>query len=288
LEDAIILEEGFAELLRTEEFDLLDDYAAARLSPEDAAAVEQHLLGSAESRQSLRIAQALQRLKGADGKLPLPPRVEAEPVSPVPQVSQVSQPAEVLPRSRGMTRGRWGTARVTRGAALIAACLVAIAFIPRWLTGMRAPNPTAPAKAVSNPVPSPELRPGAAPEVELPIITLVADVNRGAVPASPHIRAGATSIRLQAEVPGQAPDAPYSIRIQDSRGEQLFEGAKLSVHTAGPYRFVEIVVPTAALGPGERTVSLLGSDTASSGGASSPATFVWHLHITTTGLGQPK
>jgi hypothetical protein len=150
---------------------------------------------------------------------------------------------------------------------------------------MRAPEsaPPAPAKAASNAIRSSELHPGVAPEAGLPIITLVADVSRGEMRASPNIPAGATSIRLQAEVPGQAEDALYSIRIQDSRGQQLFEGTRLGVHTAGPYRFVEVVVPTAAVEPGDRTVSLTGSDAA----PISPAKFVWHLNIT-AGLGHPK
>jgi hypothetical protein len=88
---------------------------------------------------------------------------------------------------------------------------------------------------------------------------LVADVNRGAARSSLKITRGAPAVRLQVEVPEPSTDTGYTIRIDDAQGHRLFEGAGLAVRAAGPYRFVEAAVPAAALGPGDRTVSLTGS-----------------------------
>ena len=59
LSGRILLEEGFAELLQEAEIDLLDDYAHERLTLEERAAVERHLLISPVNREPVLTARAL-------------------------------------------------------------------------------------------------------------------------------------------------------------------------------------------------------------------------------------
>jgi hypothetical protein len=59
----ILLEEGFAEQLQDAEIDLLDDYAHQRLTSEERAAVERHLLNTLRNRERLLTAHAILRLR---------------------------------------------------------------------------------------------------------------------------------------------------------------------------------------------------------------------------------
>ena len=288
LEECILLEDGFAERLRDEEFDLLDDYAASRLNAEDAAAVERHLLGTAENLHSLQIARALRRQgrshSAAEPQAPPESRGEAEPQLALepPGFRKVRNLSDGPGRWRFVRERGWRTRQV--GVTLLAACLVGVVFIPHWRSTVpHAPDSVQAVGGAQNTAPAAGLRSGPAVDAGLPIVTLVADVSRGAARPLLDIEAGAGAVRLQAEVPEQAPKALYSLRIQDAVGQSLFEGTMLKVHTAGPYRFVEAVVPRAVLGPGERTVSL----TASNAAASVPATFVWHIGGV-VGAGRPK
>jgi hypothetical protein len=65
LEERLMEEDGFLELLQDTENDLLDDYACGRLSEEDRASVERHLLAAPEALQRLEFSRALARARGA-------------------------------------------------------------------------------------------------------------------------------------------------------------------------------------------------------------------------------
>jgi hypothetical protein len=258
LEEAIVLEEGFAERLRDAEFDLLDDYAASRLNAEDATDVERYFLGSEENLNSIRVARALQQQE-----------LHREGGAPAPKPA--SQPARAEQQQPAVER-RWSRRRVSNMSLLLAACLAAVVLIPVWLMVPNHPDPRSTAREVSplgaavRPLPS-------LPAAALPVMSLLADVSRGAKPPSIEIDAGAQAIRLQVEVPDQTSQGLYSVHIKDATGRQLFEGSALAVYTAGPYRFVEAVVPAAALAPGERTVLLTESDALDS----AAPTFTWQV-----------
>jgi hypothetical protein len=98
-------------------------------------------------------------------------------------------------------------------------------------------------------------------------------VSRGTSRPSLTVAADEAAVRLQAEVPDVTPEALYALSIEDATGRRLFDESALAVHTAGPYRFVEAVVPATVLAPGDRTVSLKRSGAASD----APATFRWKL-----------
>jgi hypothetical protein len=251
LEEAIILEDGVAERLRAEEFDLIDDYAAGRLMAADRADVERHLLTSVENVHSLRVARLM--LAREDGV--------GDAATPVQSATQ----AEVL-------RPRRRSARLAAMGALMAAGLAAVVWIPYWDRTPRRPV------GVPAPADSAIRGPGQAqspPESadSLPILTLLADVNRGSTRPTLHWKADFASVRLQAEVPGPEHSSLYSLSVYDMAGHRLFEGAALPAHVAGRYRFVDTVVPSKALGPGPRTVSLRLSDAAEG----TPAEYIWQI-----------
>jgi hypothetical protein len=251
LEEAIILEDGVAERLRAEEFDLIDDYAAGRLMAADRADVERHLLTSVENVHSLRVARLM--MAREDGV-----RDAAPP-------AQSATQAEVL-------RPRRRTARLAAMGALMAAGLAAVVLIPYWDRTPRRPvGVPAPADSAIR-APGPARSPTEATD-SLPILTLLADVSRGSTRPTLHWRADLASVRLQAEVPGPERSTLYSLSVYDIEGHRLFEGAALSVHVAGRYRFVDTALPSTALGPGPRTISLRASDAAED----APAEYTWQV-----------
>jgi len=268
IEEAIVLQEGFAERLREAEFDLLDDYALSRLSAEDATAVEQHLLGSQENRHSVRIARALRH-----PSTPSEPRGSRESGSPPPPTS-LPPASPVTAPLRGRLPFRRSVSKAF-AATLVAACVIGIAVVPRW-------------RFVPQPVESrpPILgsqatqAPGSGAANALRVVSLLADVNRGDARRRIRIEVGAAAVRLQAEVPAAMPESAYALDIEDARGRQLFRASALVVHAAGPYRFVEAVVPAATLAPGDRTVVL----SKVSEPVGSVVTFRWQM----TGVSAPS
>jgi hypothetical protein len=96
-----------------------------------------------------------------------------------------------------------------------------------------------------------------APTAALPILSLLADVDRGAAVTKLNWPAGAQSVRLQVELPDAPRQGTYTLRIDDAAGRRLFASGPLAAQSAGGLRYVEAVVPTAALGPGLRRVAVL-------------------------------
>jgi len=166
--------------------------------------------------------------------------------------------------------------QVARIATLLAACLVVVMVIPRWRSVAFRPESVSTTAASATATATATLAAQGASSVstaELPIINLLADVNRGTARPSLAINERARAVRLQAEVPESSTDKLYALHVDDAHGHRLFEGAGLAVHTAGPYRFVEAVVPSAALAPGDRSVSL----TESGAPAGAPVTYRWDI-----------
>ena len=101
MEEAILMEEGVAERLRDEEFDLIDDYVRGKLAGTERADMERYVLTTPEHVEALRVARAL--------------------------AAQLSE---------AVVRPRWSRRRALPGAALLAAGLAAVVVIPHWSTDM--------------------------------------------------------------------------------------------------------------------------------------------------------
>jgi len=88
----------------------------------------------------------------------------------------------------------------------------------------------------------------------LPVVTLLAEQRRGAAsPLALPMHDG--NVRVQAEIDDAAasPSSRYALSIADAE-RTVFVAHDLAPHTAGPYRFIEAIVPATALGPDMRRI----------------------------------
>ncbi|HEY6923179.1 MAG TPA: hypothetical protein VI653_06920 [Steroidobacteraceae bacterium] len=243
LEERLMMEEPLADLLREAEHDLLDDYASGRLLPEDRAAVEQFLLTTPEDRERLKVARALARLQvrpeGARGP-------SARPTLPAATSTEIrSGPARPRRPAAGWPL-RFGVA--------IAACAIlsfgVLIFKMKTTVGL----PT-PATAT---------------------VVLLADAQRGSSEGSISIGTRITQVRLQVEIPAKGSASTYILAIADGSGRLLYEAHDLAPRSAGPYPFVEAIVPANALGGARCRITLTDSSVSS---ASSGPAFTWDIQI---------
>ncbi len=112
LEERLMQEDGFIELLRDTENDLLDDYACGRLSKEDRASVERYLLGTPEALQRLEVSRALARARGASSH----------------QATYTGNTAERSPRPDRWRRRTWQVALAAAASILIVVFLTPFRF----------------------------------------------------------------------------------------------------------------------------------------------------------------
>ena len=229
LEAATLMEEGVAERLREQEFDLIDDYVHGRLSGADRRDVESNVLITPERLVTLEVARAL--------------AAQSRPTA-----------AALSPRKPAR---HWRPNRFQTLATLAAAGLAAVAFIPHW--GFYVSQPVGSASPAGAFTPALPATPAALPvqaSGTVPTITLLADADRGGLRPVVHLGSRNSVVRLQAEVPEPRRASSYSIELLSAAGARLFSAADLAIRGAGAYRFVEAMVPAEALGPGARTVTL--------------------------------
>jgi len=256
VEEAILTEEGVAERLSEQEFDLIDDYVRGKLAQVERADLERYLLNTPEQVESLRIARALaaQRPTG------------------------VAAPAVVrMPRRHP---------KLLPVAALLAAGLTAVVVIPHWSVDLGSSSTTHTSSegdsvsqggSASGDHSASAVVSSAPTSVErLPdqTIILLTDTNRGGARPVVHLASDAVIVRLQTEVPGPSRDVSYSLRVDDASGTPVFEKSHLAIRAAGPYTFVEAAVPAAVLGAGSRTIFLTVDGAA---GATSPE-YRWQIN----------
>jgi hypothetical protein len=255
LEEATLREDGVAERLREQEFDLIDDYVQGRLTQADCGDVERNLLITPERLLTLQVARALaaqHRITGADF-------------------------------GSHKTARYWRPNRFRTFAAL-AAGLTAVAFIPHWGSYFDQPGAASPVSALTPVRPStPAILPMQASST-IATITLLADADRGGSRPAIHLGSGGSAVRLQAEVPEPRKGSSYSIELISADGTRLFSAGDLKIRGAGAYRFVEVTVPAEALGPGARIVTLR------VGGSSEkePPEYRWQFETVQEGGAQKK
>jgi len=226
LEQRLLTDDAFGERVREAETDLLDDFARGRLGAAERAAVAESLAESPRGRERLRVAQALARV-GASASF----------ASPDSQDDRVSATSATASREGAPWRSR--RARRTAAIGVFAAACAALAIV-----GLRVQR-------------SGDVLPVTGGTEST--ITLMADRQRGAQPAAIGVPRGAATIRLQVEVDSADAQARYDLSIEDA-GRTVFTAIGLPLRDVGPYRFVEVALPSKVLASGEHTVLIRASD----------------------------
>jgi hypothetical protein len=138
--------------------------------------------------------------------------------------------AQALARYRVTHRARMRRSWAVWSAALAACLVLALAVTRPWQAADNAPT-----------------------------IALRAVAQRGVVTANVPLPPNDGQVRLQADI-GDAAADHFTLRIADGE-KTLFEQNDLTVRHAGQIRFVEATVPTAAMGPGGRHITVAADGT---------------------------
>lgn len=157
------------------------------------------------------------------------------------------------PRALAKSESRWSRRRTLAWGGLAAACVVVLAVAITLQRGSRPSGNMA----------------------QTMVTVALADPRRGAAVTEIRVPRGTAKVRLQAEVDSDALGARYTLTVADG-ARTLARVSHLAPRRAGPYRYVEIVMPAAALGEGERRVSL-----AIEGSSAPPTT--WSIDVGTDG-----
>ncbi|MEP7042798.1 MAG: hypothetical protein ABI843_07025 [Dokdonella sp.] len=228
---------SFTAALHETEHDLLDDYAHDRLGADERKAVERHLLQTAHDLSRLTFARALaNRQPDTDRAMP-----------------RGARRAHASALRRNDRKPRW---RLVLGGALAAGFAAAV-FV---LSGIqpRLPSPpdaTATATAATQ------------------TIILLASAQRGANELEARVEHDAANVRLQAEVAQPQTGAHYALRVGEG-SRTVYTAEDLPVRQAGPYHYIEAVVPADVLGVGARQISVQPQ-------GSTAAAFAWTVRMTT-------
>jgi anti-sigma factor RsiW len=107
-------------------------------------------------------------------------------------------------------------------------------------------------------------------------VVLLADAQRGSSGGSINISATAARVRLQVEIPAKGSASTYTLAIADRGGRVLYEAPDLPPRLAGPYPFVEAIVPATALDSPRCRITLTES---TSNPASPRRAFAWDLEV---------
>lgn len=239
LEERLMLEEQLAGLLREAEHDLLDDYASGRLFPEERLAVEKYLLATPADRQRLKVARALARLRDRSDSIP-------RLVQPSPGLAGLPDPA-IAPPARRRWTAQWP---VRVGGAIAAGVILSLGLL---VFRMKTVGPSAAVTAT---------------------VVLLADAQRGSTEGSVNIHPSAERVRLQVEIPAMGGASTYTLAIADRGGRLQYEVRDLLPRHAGPYPYVEAVVPANALKGPRCRITLTGAAP-----ARSDQVFAWDLVI---------
>ena len=240
-EERLLSDDECAERVREAEDDLLDDYAAGRLTADDRAAVEQYLLSSPDGEQRLQFARALAATANQAAQ------------ATAPTVPSGSGGAPAAPGSR-----RW---IAPLGLLIAAGAAYFLLMLPGWRTPPPAGSPSADGTPVAPGAPEPQIAARPADTTPPHAVLLLAEVQRGGSAATQiSIPQGTTRLRLQLEVTSSAGTASgpqtYQVAVRDQNNQELLAAASLTAREVGVYHIVEVEAPVTTLGEGVRHIVL--------------------------------
>lgn len=227
MERWILLDPVLADRVREVEYDLLDDDVRGALSKADHDAVHRYLLRGPDA--AVRMASA--RVLASRGA------VQATANAAIPASKPPANHPPVPGTPQAPLRRRYAVRRVAWTGALAASAIVTALLASRFPQTPEPVQPPAGGGTVAN-------------------ITLFASSERGTAPAShlaiPH---AATAIQLQVETPAGDETNVYTLSVDGTTGTRYVSGS-LTPMQAGPYHYVQALVPGAFLASGPHEVTL--------------------------------
>ena len=225
VEERLMTEEAFLEELTLAEGELIDDYVAGRLSPDERAAFERHFLSTEQRREQLRFTRAVGRYASAAAA-----SAKAGGTASERETTATTSAATAGPTLGERLRAFWGGRSAAWRAGFAFAAVAAVAFAV-WLAVPRAPRTFA-------------------------TLTLVAGAGeRSAGDKVPRVNLplGADALRVTLTLPAASPPADAY------RAEMLTlsEGRTKAIEVAGhDARAVTVVIPAGRLARGRHALRL--------------------------------
>ena len=213
LEDRIVQDGELANLLEVATHDLIDDYVAERLDPEDARQVEKHVLATPDGPARVAFARALRQ-------------------------QHVKNEASI---------GRGVSSRILPVALAASALIIAALMLLPGSDGMlrRAPTPSGPAALETT-------RPRSSPNDNGMIdsvftVALLSSQTRGAALPPMNIPSDASLVRIQCEIPRAGNDSRYRLTLKDGANDTLLSLDGLRSRQFGGINFIEVTIEAAQL-----------------------------------------
>ncbi|MCA1621212.1 MAG: zf-HC2 domain-containing protein [Acidobacteria bacterium] len=222
-------EGAFLEELTLAEGELIDDYVAGRLSPDERTAFERHFLSTEERREQLRFTRAVGRYASAAAASAKAGETASERETATTTSTTTTSTTTAGPTLGERLRAFWGGRSAAWRAGLAFAAVAAVAFAV-WLAVPRAPRTFA-------------------------TLTLVAGAGEraaGVEPPGVRLPPGTDALRVTLTLPaGTPPAASYRVEMMKDKGRT--EEVEVAGHDA---RAVTVVIPEGRLARGRHALRL--------------------------------
>jgi anti-sigma-K factor RskA len=230
VEERLMTEEAFLEELTLAEGELVDDYVAGRLSPDERAAFERHFLSTEERRAQLRFTRAVGRYASAAAASAKAGETDAEREAAT-TTSTTASTTTAGPTLGERLRAFWGDRSAAWRAGFAFAAVATVAFAV-WLT-----TPVAHAPRT------------------FATLTLVAGAGERATGVEPprvRLPPGTDALKVTLTLPaGTPPATAYRVELMTDKGRT--EKVEVVGHDS---RAVTVVIPEGRLARGRHVLRL--------------------------------
>jgi hypothetical protein len=241
LEDEYFGSPATLERVRGAEDDLIDDYAAGRLSPAEQQQLERRWAGSARQRERLLTARALRLAAGAS------------PPAPASRAPRPARPGQ-----------RPGLVLLRLAALVVLSLGVFWTWRAEWPHPRTAPGPP-PEEVRASPHPSPRASgkpPAIEPQEPRPVVLALSPLALRAGAGAPPLRLPTEARALRLELEGEpeslqaAGTAPLIVELATVEGRRVWTGRAARAARARPGLIATIELPAERLTPGDYVVSV--------------------------------
>jgi anti-sigma-K factor RskA len=227
VEERLMTEEAFLEELTLAEGELIDDYVAGRLSPDERAAFERHFLSTDERREQLRFTRAVGRYASAAAASAK--AGETASGRETATTTSTTSTTTAGPTLGERLRAFWGGRSAAWRAGFAFAAVAAVAFAV-WLAVPRAPRTFA----------------------TLTLVSGAGERAAGIAPPGVRLPPGTDALKVTLTLPaGTPPAAAYRVEMMKDTGRT--EEVEVAGHDA---RAVTVVIPEGRLARGRHALRL--------------------------------